>query len=213
MAKPVHRKGRKRRLLLVSTIVAAFVWMCGLPFFTNLIPDAADQPSAATDAIVILTGGTLRLETGIALLEAGLAKRLFISGVHRGVEAKEIAGFAAKDPAVFECCVELGRDAEDTTGNAAETAAWLEGQGVRTVRLVTAAYHMPRALLEMRAVLPRIEFLAHPVYPERVKLEAWYRFPGTTVLLSAEYSKYLVARVRIEATALLERLSFWGAAT
>ncbi len=197
MAKPVHRKGRKRRFVSILAVLSVIAWIIGLPIFAESLPAGPDQPTQKTDAIVVLTGGTLRLETGIALLEAGLSKRLFVSGVHRGVEARELAGFAAKDPAVFECCVELGRDAEDTHGNAAETAAWLEGQDIRSLRLVTAAYHMPRALTELKATLPGIDVLVHPVFPERVKLDRWYVFPGTTALLSAEYSKFLLASVRI----------------
>ena len=36
----------------------------------------------STDAIVVLTGGAERVETGFRLLADGLAPRLFVSGVH-----------------------------------------------------------------------------------------------------------------------------------
>lgn len=200
MAKPVHRRVKKRSILSVMLIIACLGWVVGLPVFVSTIPEHAAQTEEATDAIIVLTGGSLRLETGIALLEAGRAPKLFVSGVHRGVEAREIAGFAAKDPRFFECCVDLGHDAADTAGNATETALWVERNEIASIRLVTAAYHMPRALLEVEARMPEVRILPHPVFPERVKLNSWFRFPGTAVLVSIEYSKYLLAAIRINLT-------------
>jgi uncharacterized SAM-binding protein YcdF (DUF218 family) len=69
-------------------------------------------------------------------------------------------------------------------------------QGLRSLRLVTAAYHMPRSLLEFRRVLPNAEIVPHPVFPEPVKQRGWWPWPGSASLIVSEYSKYLVARAR-----------------
>ncbi len=60
----------------------------------------------------------------------------------------------------------------------------------------TAAYHMPRSLLEFRRLLPDAEIVLHPVFPDQVKQRDWWRWPGSASLIVSEYSTYLVARVR-----------------
>ena len=69
-------------------------------------------------------------------------------------------------------------------------------QDLRSLRLVTAAYHMPRSLLEFRHAMPEIEIVPHPVFPENFKQRDWWRWPGSASLIVREYSKYLVARLR-----------------
>ena len=69
----------------------------------------------------------------------------------------------------------------------------MRGQGFRSLRLVTAWYHMPRSLLEFGRAMPDIEIVAHPVFPEQVKSEHWWAWRGTAMLLISEYAKYLAA--------------------
>ena len=160
------------------------------------MPSQVEDPESPSDGIVVLTGGTVRLAAGFALLDAGKAKQLFISGVHRGTSREHIKRLMAEAPARFECCVELGKVAENTAGNATETAAWVARGAIRTLRLVTAGYHMPRSLLEFRQVMPEVRLIAHPVFPKHVKLETWWRWPGTALLLATEFSKYLFSLVK-----------------
>ena len=87
----------------------------------------------------------------------------------------------------------LGYEADDTHGNAMESARWIGEQGFRSLRLVTATYHMPRGLLEFRRAMPEIEIVPHPVFSPRFKQEDWWRWPGSASLLATEYSKYLLA--------------------
>jgi uncharacterized SAM-binding protein YcdF (DUF218 family) len=53
-----------------------------------------------------------------------------------------------------DCCVDLGFEAETTRSNAEEVSAWVAKHRFRSIRLVTAAYHMPRARAELEARLP-----------------------------------------------------------
>jgi hypothetical protein len=62
---------------------------------------------------------------------------------------------------------------------------------------------MPRSLLEFQRRLPDTELLAHPVFPEHVKLDGWWMWPGTAALLAGEFQKYMAALARARATALL----------
>ena len=189
------RRAWRVKFLLAALLVAAIAWVHGFLGFVANLPTAPDAPERSTDAIVVLTGGTLRLEEGLDLLQAGMAKKLFVSGVHQGVEVRELLRYVAASPEDVACCIALGYAADDTIGNARETAVWMAEQGFVSLRLVTAGYHMPRALVEFHAVMPKLEILAHPVLPDQVKTQAWWRYPGTAGLLAEEYTKTLVARL------------------
>lgn len=195
-------------LLVVFLVIALF---SGFVFFANALPNKEPVivfgAASRTDAIVVLTGGTLRLDVGFRLLEAGASERLFVSGVHRGVDVAELLRLQSSAPERLKCCIVLGHDAADTIGNARETAVWARTNGVTSLRLVTAGYHMPRSMLEFRSAMPDTQLIPHPVMPERVKTEQWYRFPGTAWLIAEEYVKYLLAWTRIQVTALSSGLS------
>ncbi len=191
-----RRSQRYRRLFFALTIALILFWSAGLLAFLRALPDGVDDNATVTDSIVVLTGGSLRLKTGLTLLQEGRAERLFVSGVHRGVDVQQLLRNARQSPEAAECCISLGHEADDTAGNAAETSAWMAKNGYRSMRLVTAAYHMPRSLIEFRNTMPDVQIITHPVFPAQVKLEAWWRWPGTAGLIFVEYSKYLVARIR-----------------
>jgi uncharacterized SAM-binding protein YcdF (DUF218 family) len=191
----------RSRLAPVAGALAGFVlglaavWLLGLVWFAATVPGRVDDPATATDAIVVLTGGSERVATGLALLDAALGRKLFVSGVHKGVDVTELLKSARARHPQLACCIVLGYSADDTVGNAAETAAWMAGERFRTLRLVTAAYHMRRSLLEFRHAMPGATIVPHPVFPDAVKSE-WWRWPGTAHLLATEYTKYLAAVVR-----------------
>lgn len=202
MSRRRYRRSRGRRnaraLLPVVAVFAALaaVWLGGMVWFANAIPDEAETDDRVTDAIVVLTGGSDRLAEGLKLLASGLARKLFVSGVYRGVEVRELLHLARREPSEIECCVVLGYSADNTKGNARETAIWLEREGFHSLRLVTASYHMPRSLLEFRRAMPAAEIVPHPVFPDRFKQSEWWRWPGTAALIAREYNKYLLALVR-----------------
>ena len=66
-------------------------------------------------------------------------------------------------------------------------------EGFRSLRLVTASYHMPRSRVEFRRAMPTARVIAHPVFQGNVHIDEWWRWPGTTALLIGEYNKYLIA--------------------
>lgn len=158
------------------------------------------DPSAAvrrTDAIVVLTGGQDRVETALGLLEKGAAPRLLVSGAAARLTLAELARAHGRDPVQLARRVTLGRAAATTAGNAAETAAWVTalvegGTPVRSIRVVTAAYHMPRALLELGRALPGVELLAHPVTPAGLR-SGEVPSRRAAFLLASEYVKFGVA--------------------
>ncbi len=196
MTRRGHRRKRGRgTAAIIFVIVLAVVLIAGLFSFVGNLPLRAENPNGQTAAIVVLTGGSERLAAGFALLSQGQAEKLFISGVNRSTSREAIrsrAGAAER----FECCVVIGRDALNTEGNAEETAAWMKAQGYTSLRVVTASYHMPRSLLEMRRAMPGVTLVSHPVFPPHVKVESWWRSPGTASLLVTEAGKFWAAKVR-----------------
>lgn len=181
---------------LVLALVIALAWGCGLLWFATLLPTRVLDPDTRTDAIVVLTGGSDRLTTAMDLLANDKADKLFVSGVYRGVDVRQLLNLFQQSPQDLSCCVFLGYEADNTQGNATETADWIAAQDARSLRLVTATYHMPRSLLEFRRHMPAIKIVPHPVFPEPFKHDDWWLWPGSSWLLVSEYSKYLVAVVR-----------------
>jgi uncharacterized SAM-binding protein YcdF (DUF218 family) len=194
----MNRGGAKRLLrnLLGLAVLAAVVWLVGLWRFAAAIPNDVTAPDVQTDAIVVLTGGSLRVEGGLRLLAEGKAKKLFISGVYRGVDVTELLRVSRQSPESVACCIVLGHAADNTLGNARETAQWMASEGFHSMRLVTASYHMPRSMLEFTRAMPDIEIVPNPVFPEFMQDTPWWQSRRSATLIASEYSKYLAALVR-----------------
>lgn len=175
----------------------------GFLSFIVLISESRPTPATAhsADAIVVLTGGDARLAAGMTLLSGKQGQRLLISGVNARVDRAEIRKLV--DPAThthFDCCVDLDKSATNTIGNAVETAHWAAEHGYDQIIVVTANYHMPRAIALMNRTAPQIVWVPHAVAPGDVHLADWWRWPGSARLLMSEYMKYLAiqARFRLE---------------
>jgi uncharacterized SAM-binding protein YcdF (DUF218 family) len=190
-----HRRKAQAAILVGTLLVAA--WVAGLVWFTTILPEPGPEPRARSDAIVVLTGGSDRLAAGLRLLADGHGKKLFVSGVYRGVDVTALLRVARQAPSELECCIVLGYEADNTSGNARETAEWMARERYSSLRLVTASYHMPRSVLEFRSAMPRAAIVPHPVFPERFRQEEWWRWPGTAAIILSEYHKYLLARARL----------------
>ena len=80
---------------------AVLIWALGFAWFAFLLP----QPAALskTDAVVVLTGGPNRIDRGLAVLEAGKADRMLISGVAREVKPGELAAEYKRPQKLFDC--------------------------------------------------------------------------------------------------------------
>ena len=182
--------------LLLLLLFLAGLWGIGLVRFVGDIPDQVEDTTTKTDAIVVLTGGSGRVNEGLALLDKDLAAKLFVSGVYRGVDVRKLLQLARRNPSDLEARIGIG-NAVDTIENASETAAWSLRHRISSMRLVTAAYHMPRSMLEFHHAIPGIRIVSHPVFPDHVKQDEWWVWPGTTTLFISEYNKFLMAWVRL----------------
>lgn len=162
--------------------LAFLAWVLGFAWFALLLPQPA--PPAKTDAIVVLTGGPGRIDRALERLEAGDARRLFISGVDRHVKPHELAIEYRRPKKLFDCCIALGFEAVDTRSNATEVAGWVARRNYRSVRLITTDWHMRRARYEIGRALGD----GVTVLPDAVRSQ-----PSLTTLFR-EYHKYLLGR-------------------
>lgn len=186
-----------RQLLTLAGLAAVLAFLLGFwDFATKTRADVEPPPPA--EAIVALTGGSLeRLSTGVRLLEEHKGQRLLISGVNRIVTDDELLrGALNVDPELAQCCIDLGRSAEDTLGNASETAAWAREHHYTRLILVTDDYHMPRSHAELSLALPEAEIYPYPVRTRWTDPVLWRSDLGAAGRLAAEYVKYLVIRGR-----------------
>ena len=188
----------KLRRLWLFALALLLLWFGGFIWFLRAVQETVGDAST-TDAIVVLTGGTERVETGFRLLDEGLAPRLFVSGVHPESRLADLARGAGLDPARLQGRVELGHAAASTRGNAVEIAAWARPRQIAKIRLVTAGYHMPRARTELRRAMPGLRVQAHPVTPARLRAEGAFWQPRNWGLLFGEYMKFLGAELGLSA--------------
>jgi uncharacterized SAM-binding protein YcdF (DUF218 family) len=194
----MRQRGRRGRLIgwiALGIVVAPLLgWAAGLVWFIRLA-DRAELAPPRADGIVALTGGADRVETALHLLVEGRAEWLLVSGIGPGPDLASLAKRSLVDAAPLASRVELGRQATSTRGNAAEAAAWVQAKHIHSLIVVTAWYHMPRALTELARALPGVVLYPAPVEPEGS------RQPDLAMarLLAEEYSKYLAARLDLTA--------------
>jgi uncharacterized SAM-binding protein YcdF (DUF218 family) len=188
---------RAYRAVLLILAVAALLFVGGFYWFVRQMPVVEVMPQRKADGIVVLTGGALRISDALELLSTGHGRRLLISGVNRSTRSYEIARLVPEHQRWFNCCVDLGHSATNTIGNAVETRRWVVDRGFKSVIVVTANFHMPRAMAELGHELPQVELVPFAVVSDRVKIDDWWDNPATARLLILEYLKYIVARVRM----------------
>jgi uncharacterized SAM-binding protein YcdF (DUF218 family) len=193
-ARALGKLGRAAVLIMLAVVLAfalGFVW------FVSQISTSETKLTRNADGIVVLTGGSSRVNDAFELLASKRGRRLLISGVYPATNRGEISRVLPEYERLFACCVDLDRTAVNTLGNAIGTRRWAQAQGFRSLIVVTSGYHMPRALAELAHQLPGVEFVPYPVISERLRAEPWWSHIATAKLLFSEYVKYIVAAIRI----------------
>ena len=148
-------------------------------------PAAAD--AAKTDAIVVITGGSGRIEHAVEMLGQGKGKRLLIAGADPSVTKDDLVRRLKGRRKLMLCCVDLGSESVDTRSNAEEAKRWLERRRFTSLRLVTSDWHMRRAQYEFRHTLGS---------DYRIVLDAVKSEPNFMTLFG-EYNKYILRRLAV----------------
>ncbi|WP_297803234.1 YdcF family protein [uncultured Brevundimonas sp.] len=178
-------------LSLIAAVI--LMWLAGLFVFAGRVQNftPAQDPERA-DAIVALTGPSAeRVNAAIRLLELDKGDRLLISGVNRDVRRGELRDLTPGSSKLFNCCVDLGFEAENTVGNASEIAAWARRNNYKRLIVVTSDYHMPRSLLEVRSALPGVVMVPYAVATPTLDSPDWWQTEKSARRMVLEYSKYL----------------------
>ena len=148
-------------------------------------PAAAD--AAKTDAIVVITGGSGRIEHAVEMLGQGKGKRLLIAGADPSVTKDDLVRRLKGRRKLMLCCVDLGSESVDTRSNAEEARRWLERRKYRSARLITSDWHMRRAAYEFGRQLDGKVVIV----PDAVKSEPNF------MTLFGEYNKYILRRLAV----------------
>ncbi|MEW5422330.1 YdcF family protein [Amorphus sp. 3PC139-8] len=176
---------------LAAFLVAGFLW------FADQVAAAKAPLDPHADGIVVLTGGAMRINGAVALLEEGRAQRLLITGVNPETTESQIASAISAGRDIFDCCIDIDRKALDTIENARQTREWAAANDFKRLIVVTSAYHMPRTLAELKREVPDRELVPFPVFHEELELNHWYRDRAALHVVLREYVKYALARLRL----------------
>jgi len=173
--------------LLVGLLIAftGFVWFVVETFSLS----RSERP---TDAIVVLTGGRGRVEEGVRLYRAGQARWLLLSGVDPAVKRSEL--YRERRGENLAEGILLEKTSRTTLENALYVRDLLASRNIGSIQLITSRYHLPRALLIFRQLLPK-EVAIYPYPVESRNLPAvWWRQPIGLRLLLTECYKYWLFR-------------------
>jgi uncharacterized SAM-binding protein YcdF (DUF218 family) len=192
-------KGFFKKLAFL-VLLGTLCWSAGFAWYLMQMPTGPSEDPQTTDAIVVLTGGSGRLEYGLQLLKAGKARKLFVSGVRKGVTHDALLRKMVDDPAaregmIVDAGIMFGYDAEDTIGNAQETAEWMHREQYHSLRLVTSSYHMPRSMGEFRYAMPDLTIIPDAFVPANLQ-EDWWNNAAALKTVLVEYHKYVASQLR-----------------
>ncbi len=188
---------RLARAILFAVLAAVTILGGGFLWFIWHVPATETVLNRNADGIVVLTGGASRISDAIELLAMGHGRRLLISGVHRTTSTAEIARINPRYEGLVSCCVDLDHSAINTTGNAIETRRWANDRRFSSLIVVTSAYHMPRTMAELARQMPDVTLVPFPVVTEKLRNEPWWASGATARLILSEYTKFVVATLRM----------------
>ena len=190
--------------LILALWLAVAIFISALQYFIHHLPShiALEQASSqlSSDGIIVATGGQARLSAGLSLLSKNKAPILLLTGVGEGVTKDMIADSLALSPADrawLSCCIELDFIATDTKGNAMAAKKWVTDNKLSSVILVTAHYHMPRALLEFKSQLVETEIASYAVIPPDLARSHWLTDWPSLRLYGREFVKYQIRKLTI----------------
>lgn len=163
------------------------LYFVGFMLFAFTLGRPAPATAAKTDAAVVLTGGSGRIEHALDVLRDHKASRLLVAGADPAVTKGDLAHSIPRSGALLKCCVDLGSESVDTRSNAEEAGRWVAKRRFKSLRLITSDWHMRRARYEFRRVLGR----NYTIVPDAVRTDP--RF----LTLFGEYNKYLLRRAAV----------------
>ncbi len=177
---------------LYCSIIIFSIWLIGFAVFCVYALSLQSDSLEKRDAVVVLTGGSNRIDTGLKLMKQQHADYLLISGVNKKVRAKKLLkNVSVKDRQK----ITLGYAAENTVGNAKEINQWVNDKKIKSILLVTSFYHMPRSVFEINRLNPQLKIAPRPVFPKSFGDSVDWIKTRYAWLLFIEYHKFIFVHI------------------
>ena len=182
--------------------VVGVIWLLGWYLGPDDLTHCEAAPSQAkgctkADAIVTFSGGdtTARTEESIRLYQRGWADKLIFSGAAQdksGPSNARAMRQIAENAGVAPSDIILDETSENTQQNAVNTKRLIDDNGIKSVILVTSAYHQRRASIEFGRVAGAVEIRNHPATGDNQWARFWWLSPMSWFLVISESVKILI---------------------
>lgn len=172
------------RKLFNLIFLLALAWSFLFAGFVIDLRNQSPTPDKA-DGLVVLAGGTGRIDGGFKLLSEGKGERLLLSGINQDLDFEIIMRDIGQDQALKDCCVDAESTSTDTRSNAIEAISWAREKDYKSLILITSDFHMPRSQIIFEEYSEGILIIPHPVKSEISPLG-----------MAIEFNKYLLSLAR-----------------
>lgn len=164
-----------------------------------------DYNNIESPNIVILTGGANRIKDGLKIIEdfknsKNINYKILVSGTGMGFTKSSLKKKLGPNfnSQLIQCCIDLDGVSKNTLTNASETFKWTSKNDIKEFILITSNYHMPRAILEFKNVMPNLKIYTYAITPKKHDIENWLSSYQTFSLVFTEYCKFIIAGLRIK---------------
>ena len=196
-------------LFFISIISITPILFINLFYFKETILSFKKHDNIKSSNIVILTGGTNRIKDGLKIIQ-GFNKskktnfKILVSGTGKGFTKSSLINKIDQNFSLnlIECCIDLDSVSKNTYTNAIETSRWVNKNNINKFILITSNYHMPRAILEFKNIMPNKKIYTFPITPRKHNIDEWLSSYQTFNLIFKEFCKYIFATVRIKISTL-----------
>ena len=189
---------------LVGIFIALAIIVIGLSIYLG--PDdlngcgstpTSKSPCQTADAIVAVSGGdtTARAEEAIKLYQNGWAPKLIFSGAAQDKSGPSNAAVMRREAlsaGVPSEDILIDEYSDTTKQNAENTQSIFATHQIKSVILVTSAYHQRRASLEFNARSDGVKLRNHPVPQDDQWSMWWWLTPVGWFLAVSEFIKILI---------------------
>jgi len=188
--------------LLTSMLTLFFI---ELNNFKNNILSLTKYNNIKSPNIVILTGGANRIKDGLKIIQdfknsKNINYKILVSGTGMGFTKSSLKKKLGPNfnSQLIQCCIDLDGVSKNTLTNASETFKWTSKNDIKEFILITSNYHMPRAILEFKNVMPNLKIYTYAISPKKHDIENWLSSFQTFSLVFTEYCKFIIAGLRIK---------------
>lgn len=161
--------------------VSLCIWLIGLMVFIFSVPG---NEIGNIDVVVVLTGGSDRLNEGFKIFKESKAQWMLISGIGEGVKKSDFKRYFTKYQINPEQVV-LGGTASDTVGNAFEAKMFMQLHEMNKLLLLTSKYHLLRSSIVFSLEIPEVDIKHYGMLPNNYSAKPWRNIG----LVISEYNK------------------------